>query len=62
MHCDRKDISKWNKTKKLKRVSQAADAKRKVQPLVNPKPLDEHKKFIRVIKKDGTVRLIDKTQ
>jgi hypothetical protein len=60
MHCNRKDISKWNNTKKLNEASKVADLKRKCDPLINPKPLDEHKKFIRVVKKDGTVRLIEK--
>jgi hypothetical protein len=60
MHCDRKDISKWKRTKKLKEASEAADTKRKSEPLVNPKPFDDSKKVIRVVKKDGTVRLIEK--
>jgi hypothetical protein len=61
MHCNRKDISKWNNTNKLKEASKAADLKRKCEPLISPKKHDEHQKFIRVVKKDGTVRLIEKS-
>jgi hypothetical protein len=60
MNCDRKDISRWNNTKKLKEASKLTDSKRKVEPLINPKPLDNSKKVIRVVKKDGTVQLIEK--
>ena len=59
MNCDKKDISKWNNTKKLREVSKAADLKRKTEPLINPKPLDDSKKFIRVVKKDGTIKLVE---
>ena len=59
MHCDRKDISKWKRTKKLKKISELADVKKKSEPLINPKPLDDSKKFIRVVKKDGTIKLVE---
>lgn len=57
MNCDKKDVSKWKNTKKLREASKAADLKRKTEPLINPKqPADE--KIIRVVKKDGSVRFV----
>lgn len=60
MHCDRKDISKWNKTKKLRKQSKLRDLSKKVKPLINSLPLDTSKKTIIVVKKNGTIIKIDK--
>lgn len=63
MHCDRRDIIRWNKAKKLKKRSAAADAARKNNSKLKlkSKKIDENKSSIlRVIKKDGTVLLIEK--
>jgi hypothetical protein len=58
MNCDKKDISKWNNTKKLREASKAADLKRKSDPLIIPKQTKDDEKIIRVVKKDGTVRFV----
>jgi hypothetical protein len=63
MHCDRRDIIRWNKAKKLKKRSAAADAARKNNSKLKlkSKKIDENKpSILRVIKKDGTVLLIEK--
>lgn len=58
MHCDRRDIIRWRKAKRLKKQSQNADSARKSKNkiVIIQKPiLNNDKKVIRVIKKDGTV-------
>ena len=57
MNCDKKDITKWKNSKKLREASKTADLKRKTEPLFNPKSPTEEK-IIRVVKKDGTVRSV----
>lgn len=60
MHCDRKDIIRWKKAKKLKKQSANADA-RKVKSKIKAKAVSTTTTpILRVIKKDGTVLIIEK--
>lgn len=58
MNCNKKDISKWKNSKKLRDASKAADLQRKSEPLIIPKQFSDGEKTIRVVKKDGSVRFI----
>ena len=61
MHCDRKDINRWKKYAKLRKQNEQLELDKKnwiksVQVCPDPtKP-----KTIRVVKLDGTVRIIEK--
>jgi hypothetical protein len=57
MHCSRRDIIRWNKQKKLRKQSQNADNRRKVESIV--KPVKEKQKGLRVIKKNGDIIIIE---
>lgn len=63
MHCDRRDIARWKRAKKIKNAAKNASRARKKQGkiLLKQKPVVESgKKILRVIKKDGSVILIEK--
>lgn len=64
MHCDRRDIARWKRAKKIKNAAKNASRARKNRGkiLLKQKPIAESGvKTLRVIKKDGSVVLIEKT-
>ena len=61
MHCSKKDIARWNRTKRLQKASLTADKNKKTKTLISPAPFDANNSIIRVIKRDGTVRTVVKS-
>jgi hypothetical protein len=61
MHCSKKDIARWNRAKRLQKASLTADQNRKVKTLISPAPFDSNSKTVRVVKADGTVRLVERS-
>jgi hypothetical protein len=60
MHCDRRDILRWRRAKKLKKQSENAYSGKPKSKIKAKKISPQDKSFIRVIKKDGTVIIIEK--
>lgn len=60
MHCDRRDIIRWKKAKRLKKQSENANARKPKSKIKAKKINTAEVSVLRVIKKDGTVLLIEK--